>query len=184
VIDLRAMSHREAGRGGRHEEIYGDPGLPRFVVWRLAPGLLAGRNPLSERDVSDLAAEGVTHVLDLREEAEWAGRGRHGGEALAALAARRIERKHVPVGDFSPPSAEDFATACDWLDEVASLPGTVVFAHCRAGLQRTPTVLAAWLARREGIDFDAALERLKLDGYPGEPISDQRAAALDWLRSL
>lgn len=184
MIDLPAMRHRQAGRQRRHEEIYRDPGLPRFVVWRLVPGLLAGRNPLSERDVGDLAAAGVTHVLDLREEAEWAGFGRHGGEALEALAAAKIERKHVPVGDFSPPSPRAFAAACDWLDEVARRPGTVVFAHCRAGLQRTPTILAAWLARREGLGFDAALARLKLDGYPGEPMSDQRAAALAWLRSL
>jgi len=145
--------------------------------------LLAGRNPLSERDVDDLAEAGVTHVLDLREEAEWEGPGRYGREALAALEARGIEREHVPVGDFSPPSPQQLAAACDWLDEVADRPGIVVFAHCRAGLQRTPTLLAAWLARREGIGFDAALERLKLDGYPGEPMGEQRAAALDWLRN-
>src|SRR5690606_19313446 len=73
------MSDRKGRRGGghrvegRHEEIYGDPRLPRSATWGLAPRSRAGRNPLSERDVEDLAEAGVTHVLDLREEAEWEG---------------------------------------------------------------------------------------------------------------
>lgn len=187
MIDLLAMSQRERGRASdpaeeRHEEIYAEPRLPRFVIWQLAPGLLAGRNPLSERDVRELAEAGVTHVLDLREKAEWEIPGRHGSEALEALAARKIERLHVAVGDFSPPSAKAFAAACDWLDRVANRPGAVVFAHCRAGLQRTPTILAAWLARREGIGFDAALARLRAGGYPGEPMPEQREAARAWLQ--
>jgi hypothetical protein len=166
----------------RHEEIDSRPGLPRLDVWTLAPNLLAGRNPLSERDVLDLVAAGVTHVLDLREKREWSGPGRFGQEALDALAAHGIQRTNIPVGDFSAPTPAAFSKASHWLDAVTADPAAVVYTHCRAGIQRTPTILAAWLARRDGIGFDAALARLRADGYPGAPLPDQREAALDWLR--
>jgi len=165
----------------RHDAIYADFAVPEFRYWQVAPRLWAGRNPLSEQDLRELAARGVTHILDLREEEEWTGPGRVGSEAVESAAGVGIARQQVPIGDFSPPSAAAFTRASAWLDACFAVPGSVVFAHCRAGLQRTPTILAAWLARREGIGFGEAVERLRQDGYPGEPLQDQRRAAEAWL---
>ena len=165
----------------RHDAIYADHGVPEFRYWEVGERLWAGRNPLSEQDLRELRERGVTHLLDLREEVEWAGPGRVGGEAVAWAGAVGIERMHLPIGDFSPPSAAAFTEAAGWLDARFDEPGSVVFAHCRAGLQRTPTILAAWLARREGIAFDEAVRRLQENGYRGEPMPEQRRAAESWL---
>lgn len=167
----------------RHDAIYADHVVPEFRFWQVGERLWAGRNPLSERDLRELAERGVTHVLDLREESEWNGPGRFGSEAVASAAAVGIERLNVPIGDFSAPGDAAFTRAAAWLDERFAEPGSVVFAHCRAGLQRTPTILAAWLARREGIGFGEAVERLRRDGYPGRPLPEQRLAAERWLES-
>ncbi len=167
----------------RHDSIYADHAVPEFRYWQLLPRLWAGRNPLSEQDLRELAQHGVTHILDLREEKEWAGPGRVGGEAVASAAAVGIERMHVPIGDFSPPADAAFTQASAWLDRRFDQPDSFVFAHCRAGLQRTPTILAAWLARREGIAFAAAVHRLRESGYRGGPMAEQRKAAERWLES-
>lgn len=167
----------------RHEAIYADHVVPEFRFWQVGERLWAGRNPLSEQDLRELAERSVTHVLDLREEAEWNGPGRFGGEAVASAAALGIERLSVPIGDYSAPGDTAFTRAAAWLDARYAEPGSVVFAHCRAGLQRTPTILGAWLARREGIGFGEAVERLRRDGYPGRPLPEQRVAAERWLAS-
>ena len=167
----------------RHDAIYSDPAVPAFRYWQLAPRLWAGRNPLSEQDLRELRARGVTHVLDLREEAEWMGPWRLGIEAVALAGEVGIERLHVPIEDCSPPGAAAFTQAAAWLDARFDEAESVVFAHCRAGLQRTPTILAAWLARREGIGFGEAVDRLRKNGYRGEPMPEQRQAAERWLAS-
>lgn len=167
----------------RHDAIYSDPAVPAFRFWQLAPRLWAGRNPLSEQDLRNLLERGVTHVLDLREEAEWVGPWRVGIEAVALAGEVGLERMHLPIQDCSPPSAAAFTQAAAWLDARFDEPGSVVFAHCRAGMQRTPTILAAWLARREGIAFDAAVRRLQANGYRGEPMPEQWRAAESWLAS-
>jgi len=164
----------------RHAAIYSGP-TPDFDLWRAGPRLFAGRNPLSERDVSDLAARGVTHVLDLRETREWDGPGRKGRDAVEALARRGIERESVPIGDFQAPTSDDLTAAADWLDRAYEAPGATLYVHCRAGVQRTATVLAAWTARRHGISYAEAERLLAAAGYPGGAMPHQRAAAEAWL---
>jgi len=173
---------RRTALDARHAEVYAGA-IPDFDLWPAGPRLLAGRNPLSERDVSDLVERGVTHVLDLREESEWTVPGRVGSDAVAALARRGIERRHVPIGDFQAPTSDDLSAAADWLDEVHARPETTLYVHCRAGLQRTATVLAARAARRAGISYAAAERLLAAAGYPGGALRHQRAAAEAWLET-
>lgn len=167
----------DAAIEARHAAVYATPGLPPFAHWRASARLLVGRNPLTERDAAELAALGVTHVLDLREPDEWSGPGVFGSEALAGLAARGIARKNVPIQDLTAPTLAQFAETAAWLDEVMRRRRTRVYVHCRAGLQRTPTILAAWRARRENEPFEQALRTLRRHGWPADPLPWQRSAA-------
>lgn len=166
----------------RHAAIYADEGIPRFQIWRVAERLLGGRHPLSEADVLQLRAEGVTHVLDLREDREWEAPGRHGREALDAIARLGVRRKQVPMPDGQAPESAALRAAADWLDTVLAARDAVAFVHCRAGIERTATALATWLARRDCVDFESALARLRQRGYPGDPLGRQVAAAKLFLR--
>jgi len=178
---LPADPERQAELRRRHDAIYGRPGLPCFTHWRIARRLYAGRNPLSELDAVELRALGMTHLLDLREEVEWSGPGSFGREAVEALARHGIERRHVPVLDLGAPSPEALREAVDWIDDVLSRFRPRLYVHCRAGVERTATVLVAWRARDQGLSLVAALDSLRRSGYPGRPLPSQLAAAERWL---
>ncbi|MEO8198233.1 MAG: dual specificity protein phosphatase [Thermoanaerobaculia bacterium] len=165
----------------RHRIVYATPNLPLFQTWPAAPRIFAGRNPLTEIDVRELASRGITHVLDLREPGEWNRPGIFGSEAVEAMEPNGISRKNVPIVDISAPTAEALTAAGDWIDQVLADPASKLFVHCRAGIERTGSILAAWRCRREGESFDVALDALRGHGWPANPLAHQRDAVHDWL---
>lgn len=178
------MSDLEAQR---HADVYATPGLPAFAYYRVQDALLGGRNPLTAQDVRALAAEGVTHILDLREEHEWAGRGRFGNDALAAIQTLGLRRLHLAVRDTYPPSAADMDAAFVFLRDALADPGARVYVHCRAGWGRTATILAAFLARTQGQDYDTMLAEMQEQVRRDHdillcPQPRQSQAARQWLR--
>src|SRR5207248_1781183 len=111
------------------------------------------------RDVETLAALGVTHFLDLRQEHEWQS-PQYGMEALAAIERRGLHRLHVPVRDAQAPSAGDLDQACGYLAKALADPEARVYVHCRGGQERTAAILAAFGGQRDGTSCAAALATL------------------------
>lgn len=171
----------------RHTAVYATPHLPKFCTWPATECILAGRNPLTELDVRSLAAQGVTHVLDLREPSEWNRPGIFGSEAVDAMAPLGITRRNVPIADLSAPSSAALTAAVDWIDGVLdpmrANPSARLFVHCRAGIERTGTILTAWRCRRKGESLDEALAALRSAGWPADPLEHQRAAVAAWLKA-
>jgi protein-tyrosine phosphatase len=64
-----------------------------------------------------------------------------------------------------------------WLDA-----GERVYVHCRAGWQRSAAVATAVLARREGIDVDEALRRIRARRPEAEPLPHQAEGLRRWWR--
>jgi len=159
------------------------PAVP-FPCWRADERILAGPNPVSEVDVSALAAQGVTHVLDLRQEREWNGGYVYGHSALAAYARHGISRKNVPIEDGSAPSPEALDAAFAFVAETVALPGSLLYAHCYAGIERTATILCAWRCRTHGESFDTALTALRSRGWPAHPLPWQRQAVEGWVEDF
>ena len=163
-----------------HLEIYTTPGLPGFEMQWLDRRIAAGRNPLSVRDVADLRAAGITHVLDLREESEWAA-PRFGNAAVEAMAKMDINRMHLPIVDMGAPQPLDFDRANAWIEKALALPNAKVYLHCRAGMERTAAIaLAFWIAR-EGISYDAAFRNLKGKRPIFQPLPAQERAVKQWM---
>ena len=155
-----------------------DLGLPPFATRRLQPEVLYGCNPLFARHVEELTTAGVTHVLDLREEWEWAGEGRVGREAIETIERIPIHRRHLPIADGGNPKAETLTAAVKFIDH-ALAGGGVVFVHCRAGRERSGAVLLAWMLSR-GCDV-GELQELAPDL---KPLPEQQAAVYEWLRMV
>jgi len=94
-----------------------------------------------------LAKLGVHTVLDLRQ------RGEHSttAESLAVVAAG-MSYVNFPMNGFATPTAEQLREPLGVLDG----PGAV-FVHCKAGCDRTGTVVAAYRISRENWDNRKAL---------------------------
>ncbi len=163
-----------------HLEIYTTPHLPAFEMEWLDRRIAAGRNPLSVRDVAALRAAGITHVLDLREETEWAP-PRFGADAIEAMAKMGITRLHLPIEDMGAPQPQDFDRAVAWIEKALAQSNAKVYLHCRAGMERTAAMAIAFWIAREGISYDAAFRNLRGKRAIFQPLPTQERAVKDWM---
>ena len=127
---------------------------PRSLHWIL-PGQLAGLpRPGLLKDVEDdlagLVALGIDFLINL-EETETV--------PAAALAAVGIEGHHHPIDDMGAPTTTAALELCAVVER-AIRDGRRVAIHCRAGLGRTGTMLAAYLIHT-GLDALEALESVR-----------------------
>lgn len=92
---------------------------------------------------------GVRAVLSLQAEREDSFAGEPPAQALRLL-----------VPDFTPPTLEQLAVGVAFIEEAhrAELP---VFVHCHAGVGRAPIQAAAYLVASRGLDYRAALARVR-----------------------
>jgi len=139
-------------------EIPGDPDTnvpprPLPATYWVVPGqFLVGEHPGSQSRAEAMdrlrrfLVAGVTCFVDLTEPHELPSY-----EALLPFATpegRRIEYLREPIRDHSVPSGpETVARAIAMIDDALEA-GHVVYLHCRAGIGRSATVAACWLANR------------------------------------
>ena len=116
-------------------------------VWR-------GAAP-SEDGYRNLAAAGVTTIVDLRNDDER-------GDAVKVLDDLDLDVVRMPIRDGQLPSTDDVDR---FLDVVASSDGRV-FLHCGAGVGRTGAIAAAYLAQVHGVGGADAVRRNLAMGPP------------------
>ena len=139
--------------------------------------LLMGAYPQDADDVAALADAGVTRIFNLVQDLEYDPGARDA--CVAALTAAGIDESRVELVDFGSLPAPQIEAAAQavlaWLDQ-----GEHVYVHCRAGWQRSATVMAAILALREGVSPGKALEILRERKPTANPLSHQREDLLNW----
>jgi len=139
--------------------------------------LWMGAYPQDAGDVAALAGVGVTRIFNLVQDVEYDEGARDA--CVAALAAAGIDERRVELVDFgSLPAAqiEEVAQAVlTWLQD-----GEHVYVHCRAGWQRSATVIAAIIALREGVLPGTALQRMRKRKPTANPLSHQLEDLLEW----
>lgn len=143
----------------------------------ICPDLLVGAYPLDERDVALLASMGVKRVLNLAEDSEY----RDGERAVVehALDAAGIEEYRVGMIDYGNLSPEALEEAVGLVDEWLR-DGVRTYMHCRAGWQRSAGVAAAFIAIRDGIDIDQALDYVQKRKPSADPLPHQRNDLHRW----
>lgn len=124
--------------------------------------LLRGSRP-SEDAYRDLAAAGVTTVVDLRAE-EWVE------QPMPLLDRLGIDLVHIPMRDGQTPTD---AQVDRFLAAVRNSAGKV-YVHCMAGVGRTGTMVAAYLVEERGMDEVSAL---RMNMAVGPPSLEQIAFA-------
>ncbi len=115
----------------------------------LAGGEHPGRSGSEAEGLAILRRNGVRAVLTLTEEPL----------DEAAVTAADLNTRHVPVADFGTPSLEQLSEGVAYIRQRAS-DDEPVYVHCWAGIGRTGTFLAAYLAST-GIDVDEAVSQVR-----------------------
>lgn len=127
---------------------------PAGFFW-IVPGKLAGcaePGVVSSigYDLDLLARLGVNHLVTLTEkDLDQHELQRHGFRNI-----------HLPIFDREAPSIRQTYMLLRRMQALMDA-GDVVAVHCKAGIGRTGTILAAWMIREGGIDARCAIERLR-----------------------
>ena len=122
-----------------------------FVTPRLAVGgdLDQWDDELAQRQLGELLARGVTHVVDVRVEAD--------DQALVERLTDRIAylwHGMDDVGQRVPPAW--FEAAVTWVEQALEDPDAVVLTHCHMGINRGPSLGYAVLLA-QGVDLVEAI---------------------------
>ncbi len=135
----------------------------------ILPQLLVGSCPRERADVESLKADfGVTAVLNLQTEEDFAYWGIDWPDMEATYRASRIEVRRLPVPDFNPEALRRKLPECvQALDELLRA-GHVVYVHCSAGMNRSPSVVVAYLHWVRGLGLDEAVDYV-LERHPCDP---------------
>ncbi len=129
----------------------------------VVPGLWVGAAP-DRRQARQLAKEGIDAVVDLR---------REGGEPESAW-PDGVDVTLVGLDDHGSPTTEELGAAAQTVVELMRR-GRRVLVHCRAGLERAPTVACATLVLQKW-PLDQAYRRIVESRPEARPTEGQLAA--------
>ncbi|ERN39869.1 putative protein-tyrosine phosphatase [Rubidibacter lacunae KORDI 51-2] len=147
--------------------------IKRFS-WVLSQKLAVGPFPHSENQAGYLARQGITAVLCLTEPDE--------RDVPSGIFNRFVwERVAIPDGfTGGVPEVEHFTQSLAILTRWHR-KGHAVYVHCLAGVGRSPSVCAAYVARTQSIDLDYAIALVKQQHEIANPDSAQVAIMREFL---
>lgn len=150
--DTSPLAVQEAAVVGRMlvSEYRGPNGFRWIVPNRLAGCPEPGVSSPIDYDMSLLRGVGVTHLLTLTET----------DLDQEALARNGLKNLHISIFDREAPSIPQAYMVVYRMQAILN-QGGVLAVHCRAGIGRTGTMLAAWLIREGGLTAAGAIERLR-----------------------
>jgi len=123
-------------------------------------GVVVGTYPQTPEDIRHMKEKlGVTAVLSLQDDDDLEALGVRWDLFARGYQANGIVAVREPVKDFSPRALGARLAACVAALERLVAAGHRVYVHCTAGINRSPTVVIAWLHAHRGLSVaDAAAQ--------------------------
>ena len=131
-----------------------------FDINEVSDGLWVGPCPTSPERIASLQKRGITGLVNVQTDADLANCGMAWPLMWRFLMAQGIVPERKPIVDFDDKALLAGLTGA--VDAVAEMVGAgrVVYLHCTAGINRSPTVAIGYLARHGGMDLDAAWDQV------------------------
>jgi len=125
------------------------------------PGKLWVGGFFSPSDSKQLHRMGITTVVSLQTDLDLKNEKISLKKLVKALAEVDIDLMRVPLEDFNEQALAKDLAACVETMELLMAPGWAkVYLHCTAGVQRSPTVAAAYLMKSRGWSAGKACDYL------------------------
>ena len=144
--------------------------LPPDVAW-IEPGFAIGGRPFAAQRPA-VRALGIETVVTVESTLE------NEADAWTELG---VEVVALPTRDWVAIPAERFDAVVQTVLERRAA-GRTVLLHCLAGINRAATFAAAVLCRRDGLDMQEAVDRVRAVRPNAAPTPEQLASLRDWLR--
>ncbi len=124
---------------------------------QIAPNLLVGSCPQTDEDVERLRSDyGVTAVLNVQTDEDLEAWDIDWDDLQRAYEMAGIAVARVPVRDFDVEALRQRLPACVQTLKKLCEQEHVVYVHCSAGINRSPTTVIAYLHRCRGRELDDA----------------------------
>jgi atypical dual specificity phosphatase len=130
-------------------------------VSQILPNLFVGSYPDSPEDIDQLRQEfGITAVLNVQTDDDFAYWGVTWDCLESHYQTTGVEVQRVPVRDFDPDDLRRQLPQCiEALDELLR-QGHTVYVHCNMGINRSPTIVIAYLHWAQGWDLEKAADHV------------------------
>ncbi|MGQ9505413.1 MAG: dual specificity protein phosphatase family protein [Thermogutta sp.] len=140
-----------------------------MTTTKILDNLYVGSCPTTQTDVAKLKELGITAVLNLQTDEDISWRGIERENLIFAYRACRIEEVRHPIRDFDYEDLRrQLPAAVSRLNTLLN-QGHRVYVHCTAGMNRSPTVVIAYLYWAKKWDF-AATVQLVCQRHPCDPL--------------
>ena len=129
-----------------------------IVFDRIVDEVFVGTAPASRIDVSRLAQGGFSAILNLQTDGDFRAHGIDWPALERHYFDRDLATYRVPIVDFDDDDlSARIESAAQTLDGIVAHHNRV-YVHCTAGMQRSPSVVIAWLAWHRGLGMEPAIE--------------------------
>jgi protein-tyrosine phosphatase len=154
-----------------------------MILDKILPELFVGSCPKDVEDIDSLKKKvGITAVLNLQTDEDFANWKIDWQEMEAAYHRRGIALRRVPVQDFDPENLRRKLPACVRALDKLLRAGYKVYLHCSGGLNRSPTVVIAYLHWLGGMGLDQAADYVTERHFCEPYVEPIRMATVDWAR--
>ena len=129
-------------------------------VSKILANLFVGTFPRSPGDIDRLRREGITAVLNVQTDDDMAYWGVNWNRMESYYRETGVEVRRVPVRDFDKDDLRCQLPRCvEVLDELLS-QGHIVYVHCNMGVNRSPSIVIAYLHWVVGWDLEKAADHV------------------------